>query len=54
MRRKQKTEKSDCTCKDRLETENSMGVPSIARLETKENDGAEELLEKVLDRDINE
>jgi group II intron reverse transcriptase/maturase len=51
MRRKQKTEKSDCPCKDRLETENSMGVPSVARLETKENDGAEELLEKVLDRD---
>ena len=51
MQRKQKTEKSDWTCEDSLENENSMGVHSITGLETKENDGAEELLEKILCRD---
>ena len=50
MQRPQKTAKDGCPCEGMLETESNKGVCSIARLETKGQDGAENLLEAILDR----
>ena len=50
MRREQKTEESGCPCKGMLETENSRGARSVASPETAEGNGAEALLERVLER----
>jgi RNA-directed DNA polymerase len=51
MQRQQKTVKTGWTCEGMVETESSKGVPSIAAPETVEKDGAEGLLEKILQRD---
>lgn len=50
MQRPQKTAKVGCPCEGMLETESNKGVCSIARLETERQDGAENLLEAILDR----
>ena len=50
MQRPQKTAKVGCSCEGMLETESNKGVCSIARLETERQDGAENLLEAILDR----
>lgn len=54
MSRMQKTEfkgNPDCPCEDRVELEGNKGVQNVAPLEKAEEDGAESLLEKLLDRD---
>lgn len=50
MQRPQKTAKVGCPCEGMLETESNKGVCSITRLETERQDGAENLLEAILDR----
>lgn len=50
MPRPQKTAKVGCPCEGMLETESNKGVCSVARLETERQDGAENLLEAILDR----
>ena len=50
MQRPQKTAKVGCPSEGMLETENNKGVCSVARLETEGQDGAENLLEAILDR----
>jgi group II intron reverse transcriptase/maturase len=51
MRGEQKTEESGWTCEGMLETESNRGARSIASLEPEEGNGADSLLERVLDRD---
>lgn len=50
VRREQKTEKSGCLCEGMLETERSKEVRSIASLENDSENGAGEILEKILQR----
>ena len=50
MQRPQKTAKVGCPCEGMLETESNKGACSIAQLETERQDGAENLLEAILDR----
>ena len=50
MLREQKTEKSGCTCEGMVETESNKGARSVAAPENAEKDGAESLLEKILQR----
>jgi len=50
MCREQKTEESGWTCEGMVEPESSRGARSIASLEPAEGNGAEALLERVLDR----
>ena len=50
MRREQKTEQSGCRREGMVETESSGGAQSVVSLESAEGDGADALLEKVLDR----
>ena len=50
MQRPQKTAKDGYPCEGMLETENNKGVCSVARLETERQDGAENLLEAILDK----
>ena len=50
MQRPQKTAKAGYPCEGMLETESNKGVCSVARLETEREDGAENLLEAILDR----
>lgn len=50
MQRPQKTAKAGYPCEGMLETESNKGVCSVARLETERQDGAENLLEAILDR----
>ena len=51
MQRPQKTAKVGCTCEGMVETESNEGACSITTLETERKDGAECLLERILDRD---
>lgn len=50
MPKLQKTDKTGYLYEDKLETESSKGVHSIITLENAEKDGAESLLDKMLDR----
>jgi len=50
MCREQKTEKSGCPCEGMVETESSKGARSMGTPETAEGNGAESLLERVLER----
>ena len=50
MPRPQKTAKVGCPCEGMLETESNKGACSVAQLETERQDGAENLLEAILDR----
>ena len=50
MQRPQKTAKAGCLCEGMLETKSSKGECSIALTETDRKDGAENLLERILDR----
>ncbi|MEE0930386.1 MAG: group II intron reverse transcriptase/maturase [Acutalibacteraceae bacterium] len=50
MQRPQKTAKAGYPCEGMLETESNKGVCSVARLKTERQDGAENLLEAILDR----
>lgn len=50
MQRPQKTAKAGYPCEGMLETESNKGACSVARLETERQDGAENLLEAILDR----
>ena len=50
MQRPQKTAKAGYPCEGMLETESNKGVCSVARLETERQDGAENLLEVIFDR----
>ena len=50
MQRPQKTVKAGCPCEGMLETKNNKGACSIALTETDRKDGAENLLERILDR----
>ena len=50
MQRPQKTMKVGCPCKGMLETDSNKGVCSITELERSRKDGAENLLERILDR----
>lgn len=50
MQRPQKTAKVGCPCEGMLETESNKGACSVAQLETERQDGAENLLEAILDR----
>ena len=50
MHRKQKTVKTDYSCKGRLEAESNMKVPSIVHTETAREESAEKLLERILSR----
>lgn len=50
MQRPQKTAKVGCPCEGMLKTESNKGVCSVAQLETEGQDGAENLLEAILDR----
>ena len=50
MQRPQKTAKVGCPCKGMLETKSNKGACSIALTETDREDGAENLLERILDR----
>jgi len=51
MRREQKTVKAGCTCEDRVELEGNKGARSIAEPENVEKDGAESLVESMVQRD---
>ena len=51
MCREQKTGNADYLCEGTLETESSKGARSISPLEIAEKNGANSLLEKILDRD---
>lgn len=50
MQRPQKTTKVGCSCDGMLETKSNKGACSIALTETDREDGAENLLERILDR----
>ena len=50
MQRPQKTAKVGCPCEGMLETKSNKGACSIALTETDRKDGAENLLERILDR----
>ena len=50
MQRPQKTAKAGCPCEGMLETKSTKGACSIALTETDREDGAENLLERILDR----
>lgn len=50
MQRPQKTAKVGCPCEGMLETKSSKGACSTALTETDRKDGAENLLERILDR----
>lgn len=50
MQRPQKTVKAGCPCEGMLETKSNKGACSIALTETDREDGAENLLERILDR----
>lgn len=50
MRGEQKTGKPGWPCEYKLETEGNKGARSVVTLETAENDGAQDLLEKLLHR----
>ena len=50
MQRPQKTTKVGCPCEGMLETKSNKGACSIALTETDREDGAENLLERILDR----
>ena len=50
MQRPQKTAKAGCPCEGMLETKSNKGACSIALTETDREDGAENLLERILDR----
>ena len=50
MQRPQKTAQAGCPCEGMLETESNRGACSIALTETERRDGAEDLLERILDR----
>lgn len=50
MQRPQKTAKVGYPCEGMLETDSSKGACSVAQLETERQDGAENLLEAILDR----
>ena len=50
MQRPQKTAQAGWTCEGMLETESNKGTCSIALTETNRRDGAEDLLERILDR----
>lgn len=49
MQRPQKTAQVGCPCEGMLETESNRGACSIALTETERRDGAEDLLERILD-----
>jgi group II intron reverse transcriptase/maturase len=51
MQRKQKTAKVGCPCEGMVETESNKGAYSVVPLENAEGNGAEKLLEKILQRD---
>ena len=51
LQREQKTARADCPCEDMLETEGNGEVRSNVGAETEERDGAESLLERMLQRD---
>ena len=50
MQRPQKTAKAGCPCEGMLETKSNRGACSDALTETDRKDGAENLLEKILER----
>lgn len=50
MQRPQKTAKAGCPCEGMLETKSNRGACSIALTERDREDGAENLLERILDR----
>lgn len=50
MQRPQKTTRAGCPCEGMVETESNREACSIALTETDRKDGAEELLERILDR----
>lgn len=50
MQRPQKTAKVGCPCEGMLETKSNKGACSVALTETERKDGAENLLERILDR----
>lgn len=50
MQRPQKISKDSWQCEGMLETKSSKGACSITELETERKDGAQDLLEKILDR----
>jgi len=50
MQRPQKTTKVGCPCEGMLETKSNKGACSVALTETDREDGAENLLERILDR----
>ena len=50
MQRPQKTTKVGCPCEGMLETKSNKGACSVALTETDRKDGAENLLERILDR----
>ena len=50
MQRPQKTAQAGCPCEGMLETKSNKGACSIALTETDRRDGAEDLLERILDR----
>ena len=51
MQRSQKMAKASCLCDGMLETESSKGACSITRIETAAENGAANILERILDRD---
>ncbi len=50
MQRPQKTAKAGCPCEGMLETKSNKGACSVVLTETDREDGAENLLERILDR----
>ena len=50
MQRPQKTAKVGCPCEGMLETKSNKGACSVVLTETDREDGAENLLERILDR----
>ena len=50
MERPQKTAKADCPCEGMLETKSNKGACSAVLTETDREDGTENLLERILDR----
>ena len=50
MQRPQKTAQVGCRCEGMLETKSNRGACSIALTETERKDGAENLLERILER----
>ena len=50
MQRPQKTAQVGCPCEGMLETKSNRGACSIVLTETERKDGAENLLERILER----